>query len=60
MPRRKKGFYPVQLSENELYLIIRIIEDKTLYKNPVEFNAYNEIYRKLTELYKGDIKHEND
>lgn len=55
----------MEFTLKEVGLILRLLEGKVVYKNPEEFNAYNELWYKfhreqirLTEEYDEEIGHE--
>ena len=51
--RRKRLVYKVELTENDIYLIMQALDTRNTYKSLEECKQYAELYKRFRDLYTG-------
>jgi len=51
--RRKRLVYKIELTENDIYLIMQALDARTTYKSIEECKQYAELYKRFRDLYTG-------
>lgn len=57
--RRKRLVYKIELTENEIYLLMQLLDARTAYKSIEECKQYSELYKRFRDLYTGGKEHDN-
>ena len=51
--RRKRLVYKIELTENDIYLIMQALDTRNTYKSLEERKQYAELYKGFRDLYTG-------
>lgn len=54
--RRKRLVYKIELTENDIYLIMQALDTRNTYKSLEECKQYAELYKRFRDLYTGGLE----
>lgn len=60
VPKEKKGEVAVEITRKEMLAILRLIEGKTIFKSPEEFNTLYELWQRIESQIKKECEEDEN